>query len=278
MGDLDETLRQWAEVKELDPLPSERLVGLERRLTGTVVSKGLPKTIRNQNDREAYWRRCPAQAICKQAHQLCGPKCIGFIQLDVLYGMSEMPDRYRIPQALTPDPADEVVWKELMWIEERIQAFVDHGEGVYIWSHIRGNGKTSWGCRLLNAYALKVALKNQARCRILMINVPQFLQQLRNSIEDKNTDVYTIRQRIEVADVVLWDDIGAEKPSQWVQDQLYGWINYREMHGLSNLYTSNVSLGELGSTYMLGARIGSRIQGQALVCEFKGPDRRKDLR
>jgi DNA replication protein DnaC len=70
--------------------------------------------------------------------------------------------------------------------------------------------------------------------------------------------------------VLLLDDLGAEKETEWTQEQLYRVINHRYNEGLPTLIAGNVPLDEIEP------RIASRIRdtriGQVIV--LTGPDYR----
>jgi len=114
-------------------------------------------------------------------------------------------------------------------------------------------------------------LTNPAKARILFVNVPEALQRIRRSF-DGAEKVGPWLKRMQTADVVVFDDIGVEKPSEWVLDTLYGWVNHREMAGMATIYTSNLSLHALETR--LGERTVSRIAGQCDQIELTGTDRR----
>jgi len=52
-------------------------------------------------------------------------------------------------------------------------------------------------------------------------------------------------QRCIDVDVLVLDDIGQEKPSEWVKERLYIIINERYQLGKKTILTSNVSLQKL---------------------------------
>jgi len=57
--------------------------------------------------------------------------------------------------------------------------------------------------------------------------------------------------------VVVLDDIGAEKPSEWVEEQLYGIIDLRYRMQRSTFFTANCTLKQLEG--QIGSRSVSRI-------------------
>lgn len=72
--------------------------------------------------------------------------------------------------------------------------------------------------------------------------------------------------------LLIIDDIGSEKFTEWVRERLVSIINTRVSNGLSTIYTSNLSPEELKEG--LEERIASRILGYSGVIEIKGSDRR----
>jgi DNA replication protein DnaC len=81
---------------------------------------------------------------------------------------------------------------------------------------------------------------------------------------------------IKQVDMVFFDDIGTESPTKWVREQLYIIINHRYAEGLCSIFTSNMSLAQIGHEEVLGDRIASRLDGSCDVIEFKGNDRRRE--
>jgi DNA replication protein DnaC len=78
--------------------------------------------------------------------------------------------------------------------------------------------------------------------------------------------------------VLLLDDLGTDKPSDWVSEQLYRLINHRNNHELPTLITSNYKVSELKTR--LGAngdKIVDRIQGmcETVVCTGKSWRRKR---
>lgn len=75
--------------------------------------------------------------------------------------------------------------------------------------------------------------------------------------------------------LVVLDDIGAEKPSEWVEDRLYALIDTRERMERATIFTSNCTEKQLMS--QLGGRIVSRIMGMTEQVLVEGPDHRRKL-
>lgn len=223
-------------------------------------------------------KKCWAESYCKMFNEQrtnCHAHCIGYIQLQNLYSMSNMPKKYQYDMPLVPDDIDRQSFLYLKEWKENVKENVEQGRGLFLYSKTKGTGKTSWACKIANEYARHVALKNNLRCRILFVPVPGFLDEMRQNMNNPTEEFQEMRENIKKADLVIWDDIGTESPTNWVREQLYIFINNREANGLSQIFTSNVDLELLKDEKYLGERIVSRIVGSCDLIEFKSKiDRR----
>jgi len=73
--------------------------------------------------------------------------------------------------------------------------------------------------------------------------------------------------------VVILDDIGAEKPSDWVEEQLYALIDVRYRMQRSTIFTTNRSMRQLEN--QIGSRSVSRIIEMCQGVKVGGEDWRK---
>lgn len=83
------------------------------------------------------------------------------------------------------------------------------------------------------------------------------------------------RRRIrecQYAELLVLDDVGAEKASEWTQERLYSLIDHRYVNCLPVIVTSNLSTDYLAE--QTGERVASRIAGMCTVVPMTGPDRR----
>ena len=75
--------------------------------------------------------------------------------------------------------------------------------------------------------------------------------------------------------IIVIDDIGAERMTEWVREQFYRLVDYRYEHQLPTIITSNLDLQRVGAEY--GDRIASRITGMCgkeNILKIAGKDRR----
>ncbi|MEZ7004909.1 ATP-binding protein [Streptomyces sp. AD55] len=73
--------------------------------------------------------------------------------------------------------------------------------------------------------------------------------------------------------LLLLDDLGAAKTSEWTEELTYRLINHRYEHLLPTLITTNLPTAELRTT--LGDRVASRLAEMTERVVLTGPDRRR---
>lgn len=76
--------------------------------------------------------------------------------------------------------------------------------------------------------------------------------------------------------LLLLDDLGAAKNSEWTEEITYRVINHRYEHQLATIVTSNLGGGDLRAG--LGERVSSRLAEMAQRVALKGSDRRRATR
>jgi DNA replication protein DnaC len=105
------------------------------------------------------------------------------------------------------------------------------------------------------------------------VTVASLLMELRDSFRDKaeRSEREIIEHYAKVQLLVL-DDLGAEKTSEFALQSLYIIIDKRYSEMRSTIITSNLTVDEIAEK--VGDRIASRIAGMCKVIELKGRDRR----
>ena len=216
--------------------------------------------------------KCYAETYCKKNKNECNEYCDGYRLLRALYKMSRIPEIYWYNIPLVPEGKDLGAFEALNNFMKNVEEKVEAGEGLYIWSECTGNGKTSWACKILSYYFRKVAFKSGLENEGLYIYLPTFLDDLRQSYDEPDADFSELLDMLKNCKLLVIDDIGAEKSTEWVNERLLSIINTRMMKGLSTVYTSNCSLEDIGNR--MGERISSRIRGSATEIHLVGQDRR----
>ncbi len=89
----------------------------------------------------------------------------------------------------------------------------------------------------------------------------------------EGTDTEGEYRKIAGVPLLLLDDLGAAKSSEWTEEILYRLVNDRYEAMLPGLFTSNIPAGQLRDA--LGARVASRLAEMCQQVALRGPDRRR---
>lgn len=206
------------------------------------------------------------------SHVNCDKSCIKRIKLDYLYSEGLISLKQRVRFKFIPDKQDKETFKYLSNIAKNIVKFVEQGGNLYIHSKQCGNGKTSIALRLIQSYLDKIWATSSLRCRVLFINVPRYLLEIKNNISEKSEYIEHIHKNVLEADIVVWDDIGTKGLTQFEHENVLSLINARLDMGKANLYTSNLSKEELHES--IGDRLYSRVYSLSDDIELFGDDYR----
>ena len=135
----------------------------------------------------------------------------------------------------------------------------EQGRGTYLYG-LPGRGKT-WAA----AACVRLVLSRGYTAK--MVGTTEFLGEIKDEITSKHAKAY---------DLLVLDDFGMERPTEWAMETLSTLIDARVSAGKPTIITSNYSLGELRDRWggMEGARLASRIGGACECVEVPGKDRR----
>ena len=196
------------------------------------------------------------------------------IRLNMLFNLANMTtcQRERIALRIDADGTDKDEFVHLSSIDKNIDEFVKKGKNLYIHSRQCGNGKSSWALRMAIDYLNSIVEKTSLTCKVLYLNVPDYLMELKSNINEKSEFVYYVKKNIDKANLVIFDDIGTKSATQFEADALQTIIDKRLANKKSNIYTSNLSYDELHS--VLGDRLASRIINNSINIELHGNDKR----
>ncbi len=132
-----------------------------------------------------------------------------------------------------------------------------------------GTGKTYSAYALSGAYFLRVLPERPWPPRFE--SVPHLVVKLqREAVKDDIAD--TTYEHLRGHDgILVLDDLGAEKTTEFVAQQLYSILNEREAYYRKTVITSNLNLQQVAERF--SDRIASRLSS-GLVLECTGNDRR----
>jgi DNA replication protein DnaC len=156
------------------------------------------------------------------------------------------------------------------WVED-MEANLEAGKGLWLMGDT-GTGKTT-----LAMLVSKAALEDSRS--VAIYSLPKLLARIRRTYDSEpGGDSYlSFFERLTSVDLLHIDDLGAEKRSDWVLEQLYALVNERYEAQRSMLVTTNLDQQQLEE--QIGSRTVSRlveICGDPLP--LFGPDHRVQAR
>ena len=129
---------------------------------------------------------------------------------------------------------DPLVLREVRAFAERIAARVDAGQGLWFYGDV-GTGKTSL------AMLVSKAAQDAGRS-VAIYSVPRLVAEIRDTYGSDSADSYMrLFRRLCAVDLLHLDDLGAERRTEWVLEQLYSIINERWQNERSILVTTNIT-------------------------------------
>lgn len=201
---------------------------------------------------------------------------------------AQIPPRFRdltrASYPLASDATAAVVERLAWWVcDPDIDDLPEYGErkeSLYLYGPC-GVGKTGLAVALL-----KEMMDMEGAG--LFVTLRDLLEETRRSFgASADNSQPSLLDRATTVPVLLLDDLGAEKPSAWVADILYGLVNHRHGQDAITIFTSNLGLGALaahidgglpaqpaGAEATAGQRIAWRVAEMANVVRLDGPNLR----
>ena len=188
---------------------------------------------------------------------------------------SVIPRRYRgVSFERNPVPALEqvnpVVVREVRRYVHDVDRRLAAGKGLWLTGDV-GTGKTT-----LAMLISKAAIDSGHS--VAIYSVPHLLAEIRDtySAEGREDSYMDFFRRLSRVELLHLEDLGAEKQTDWVLEQLYSLINQRYEDERAIVATTNLDYGQLEQ--QIGARTASRL---AEICgdlwPLFGPDQRLEM-
>ena len=153
-----------------------------------------------------------------------------------------------------------------MEIRNNLSSFVENGNNILIQSSKCGNGKTSWGIKLLQK---QIELNsNQSVTPAHFVYVPSLLLEARKSINNKSNYFDLLVSILETCPLVMFDDIASIPLKDYDLLILSSIIEKRLTRKLSSIFTTNCENDVLKLN--LGDRLFDRINRLSTIITFKG--------
>lgn len=186
---------------------------------------------------------------------------------------SALPPRYRGVSFDRPPLSDMARAPESATVTRAVRAYaedidqrLDAGEGLWLSGPV-GTGKTTLAMAVSRAAI-------QAGRSVAIYSMPRLLARVRRTFDGAaGEDSYSqFFERLTSVDLLHIDDLGAEKQSDWVLEQLYSIVDERYGAMRSMIVTSNLSYDDLRE--QIGDRVVSRLTETCEELPLEGNDMR----
>jgi len=162
---------------------------------------------------------------------------------------------------------DPFVLRPIRTFVDRVEQNVAEGRGLWFAGDV-GTGKTS--------LAMLVSLASErVGHSVAIYPVTRLLAEIKDTYDSQSGGNYMrLFRRLCAVDLLQLDDLGAEKPTDWVREQLYSIVNERWQDQRSIVVTTNLTDPD-----QLGDQIGARTVSRLLeICDEPLPIMGADLR
>jgi DNA replication protein DnaC len=184
--------------------------------------------------------------------------CIAQRRAERLFGAAEIPKRFQhcsVDNFALPEQ-DEAARKRMSEIVFQVRCFVREfpvlNPSGFLLCGGHGVGKTHLSVSILRGLT-------ERGHETLFVNYQRLLEKIREGFDKTlgavNRNVYKQASEVEV---LLLDDLGANRVSDWVEDTICGLINYRYDNDLATIVTTNFPMEPSTVHACLAERVGAR--------------------
>jgi DNA replication protein DnaC len=169
-------------------------------------------------------------------------------------------------ETFKPRPGTEQILELAKQYVEEFESW--GGESLLIWGP-PGNGKTHIAAAITNELYKRGYI-------VVFQSVPELLEKIRGTFNRESRDSENdIMKALLACDLLVLDDIGAEKLTDWVQEIMFRIIDGRYRKKLPILYTSNLQPKELAN--QVGIRSYDRIVETSIQIENRAGSYRREI-
>ena len=143
------------------------------------------------------------------------------------------------------------------------------GEGIYLCSKTPGSGKTMLACCMAKSAMMRT------NKRMKFVTATDYINAVGNYYEARKASPGCLdeSQKYRECDILVLDDIGAQKTGEWQDQELFRLINERIVKGRITIYTSNLPQEKLN----VDERTISRIMKSAMQIRMPEVSVRKEM-
>lgn len=149
----------------------------------------------------------------------------------------------------------------IKWIKEYYDNYNPYKtcKGLYLHGNF-GTGKTFIVAALINE------LKNKFGISAEIVYVPELLRNLKESFDEIGDKI----NYLENLDILVLDDIGAEKVTEWGRDEIIGTILQTRMNNeMPTFFTSNLTIDELEKTLSITKDSEDALKAKRIIERIK---------
>lgn len=151
----------------------------------------------------------------------------------------------------------ELAKKAAVKFVENYPVMKEHGKGLYLYSQVKGSGKTRLASSIANA------LVKLYGADIAFIKSADLISQVRKTFNSKERSADEVIKAFRDVEVLVVDDLALKGATQFEEGVLYDVMDYRMEHKRPTIFTSNVTITELEAIYP-GGRVNKRINKMAM--------------
>jgi DNA replication protein DnaC len=205
----------------------------------------------------------------------CG--CMSSVRVERLLAEARIPKRYEHCDLESYLPQNESQKKAKLYVQRFLDKYPQIDVGL-LFLGTCGVGKTHLAVALLKQVIME---KGDGGLFYDFRDLLREIQASWNSVS-QTSELEVLRPVLE-AKVLVLDELGANKPTDWVRDTIAHIINCRYNDEKLTIFTSNyldkpTKQGEENLTDRIGMRLRSRLFEMCREVEIQGPDFRQDVK
>ncbi|MFQ5719420.1 MAG: ATP-binding protein [Acidobacteriota bacterium] len=207
--------------------------------------------------------------------------CRSATRSERLLAAARVPERYRHCELANYEIHDEGQRRALAKARYFVESFPAIETGI-LFSGKCGVGKTHLAVGILRALSASKGVPG------LFVDFRDLLKEIRDTYNPSNpASANQVLAPVFGIDLLILDDLGAAKPTDWVRDTLAHVINRRYNEEKITVFTTNfpdrstgsaTDRGDLTLSDRIGATLRSRLDEMCRVIDVQGPDYRHTFR
>lgn len=171
--------------------------------------------------------------------------------------LSDMHYRYYTKQ--NSKNAFKAVAGFVKWYLENLDENIESGKGFYLWSDVKGSGKTMLAAAVANE------LIHTHNKNVKFATSIDILDEIKATYDSHEGDTESqLLEDLVTTEFLVIDDFGTERVSEWRGEKFYQIINKRYIGNKVTFFTSNYDL----QTLKYDTRISNRIREKTYLVHF----------